>query len=343
MEADGATPPKADCMAPLKDGWAGIGVGIEEATVEFPKMEELRKLGPRAGCGASCFCTYAAPNAGWGVAPRDSGKGGLEHDSNGIVNAEVELEILDDNAGWLVLTRAEAARGLPTVLKLAVLVVEDIWTALGRTWLKMVTVCTVGMVGRWHSGKVKPEAGEKLAVKAQAAPSGKGGQVEGMEQVLPMVLVTFTTPNPKGGLKEPLDVLAGVVDMTTVVALTRPWKRRVEAGVGGGEVCLKEKGALTGIVLSGLMLPKTGLKVGVEIPGGEDDAAVLEILEYEEPPISLLAGSPEMGFDMRSAEVATGGADAGRWGAGLPINPNKVLCIVGAAGIMAGESRGMAA
>ena len=240
-------------------------------------MKELLKLGPRAGWGTSCFCTYAAPNAGWGVAPRDSGKGGLELDSKGIVNAAVELEILDDNAGWLVVTRADVARGLPTALQLAVLLVGDIWTALGRTWLKMVTVCTVGTVGRWHSGKVKPAAGEKLALKAQAALRGKGGQVEGMEQVLPMVLVTFTTPRSKGGLKEPLDVLAGVVDTTTEVALTRPWKRRVEAGVGGGEVCLKEKGALTGIVLSGLRLPKIALKVGVEIPGGVRCCKMLQL------------------------------------------------------------------
>ena len=95
------------------------------------------------------------------------------------MNAEVELEILDDNAGWLVFPRAEAVREL--ALKLAVLLVGDIWTALGRTWLKIVTVCTVGMVGRWHGGKMKPAAGEKLPLKAQAAPRRKVWQVEGME------------------------------------------------------------------------------------------------------------------------------------------------------------------
>lgn len=68
--------------------------GVEDATVEFPKMRELLKLGPKAGWGAPCFCPYAIPNAAWGVAPRDSGP-----DPKGIVNAEVELEILDDNAG----------------------------------------------------------------------------------------------------------------------------------------------------------------------------------------------------------------------------------------------------
>lgn len=68
--------------------------GVEDATVEFPKMRELLKLEPKAGWGAPCFCPYAIPNAAWGVAPRDSGP-----DPKGIVNAEVELEILDDNAG----------------------------------------------------------------------------------------------------------------------------------------------------------------------------------------------------------------------------------------------------
>lgn len=53
-----------------------------------------------------------------------------------------------------------------------------------------------------------------------------------------------------------------------------------------------------GIVLSGLTLPKIGLKVGVKVPGAEDGAAVTEILEYKEVPVSLLGGSPKMGFDM---------------------------------------------
>lgn len=152
------------------------------------------------------------------------------------------------------------------------------------------------------------------------------------------VLVTFTMPKSKGGLKEEsLDVEAGVVDMTTEVALTRPWKRWVEAGGGGGDFCLKEKGAIMGTVLSVFMLPKIGVKVGVKILRVEDAAAVSEILEYKEPPISLLGGSPKIDFDMWSAEVATRGVDAGRWGAGLLISPNKALCV------KAGESPGTAA
>lgn len=53
------------------------------------------------------------------------------------------------------------------------LLVGGIWTALERTWLKMVTVCTVGMVGHCCGGKMKPVAGEKLALKAQVAPRRK--------------------------------------------------------------------------------------------------------------------------------------------------------------------------
>lgn len=179
MEAEGVKPPTVDCVVLLKAGWAAVGVG--DATTEFPNMKELLKLGPMAGWGAPCFCPSAAPNAGGGVAPRDSEKGGLEFDPKGIVNVEVKLEVLDNSAGWFVVTRAEADRGLPILLKLAVLLLEDIWIALGRTRLKMVTVCTVGMVGRWCGGKMKPVAGEKLALKARAAPRRRVWQVEGME------------------------------------------------------------------------------------------------------------------------------------------------------------------
>lgn len=80
--------------------------------------------------------------------------------------AGVRLETLGDDAGQFVDTRAEAGRGLPTLLKLAVLLLGDIWTALERTWVKMVTVCTVGMVGRWCGGKMNPVAGVKSALKA---------------------------------------------------------------------------------------------------------------------------------------------------------------------------------
>lgn len=76
----------------------------------------------------------------------DSGKGGFELDPKETVNAEVGLEMLDDSVGWLVALRAEADRGLPLPLKVAVLLLGDIWTVLGRAWLKILTVFTIGMV-----------------------------------------------------------------------------------------------------------------------------------------------------------------------------------------------------
>lgn len=155
-------------------------VGVGDTTAEFPKMKGLLKLGPSVGWVAPCFCPPVAPNASWRVAPGDSGKGGLEPDPKGTVNAEAGLEMLDDNEAWCVVTRAEVDRGLPTPLKLAVVLLGEIWTALERTWLKMVTVCTVGMVARWCGGKTKPVAGAKLVLKAQAAPRRKVWQVEGM-------------------------------------------------------------------------------------------------------------------------------------------------------------------
>ena len=58
--------------------------------------------------------------------------------------------------------------------------------------------------------------------------------------MLSMVLVL--TPKSKGCVKEEsLDVLPGVVAMTTEVVLTRLWSRWIEVGGAGGEVCLKEK------------------------------------------------------------------------------------------------------
>lgn len=144
-------------------------------------MKELLKLGSRAGWRAPGFCPPVALNAGWEVAPGESGKDGLEPDPKETANAKVGLEMLDDNEGWFVVTRAEAERGSPTPRKFAVLLFGDIWTALVRTWLKMVTVCTVGMVARCCGGKMKLVSGEKLALKAQAAPRSKVWQVEGME------------------------------------------------------------------------------------------------------------------------------------------------------------------
>lgn len=68
-----------------------------------------------------------------------------------------------------------------------------------------------------------------------------------------------------------------------------------------------------GVVLSGSMLPKMGLKVGIEMAGSDRAAAVTEILVGKETPVSLLGGGPQMGFDVGSAEVAARGTDAERW------------------------------
>jgi hypothetical protein len=123
-------------VALLRTGLAAAGFGVGAAFAEFPKRKELLKLRARVGWG---------PNAGWGVTTRDSGKGDFEFDPKGIVSAGVRLEVLCDNVGWPLGTRTEADRVLLIPLKLTVL--GDIWLALGRTWLKTVTVCTVGMAG----------------------------------------------------------------------------------------------------------------------------------------------------------------------------------------------------
>lgn len=102
------------------------------------------------------------------------------------------------------------------------------------------------------------------------------------------------------------------------------------------------EGAVAGILSSGSMLPKMGLKAGTEMPGGERAAAVTEILEGKESPASLVGGGPPMGFHEGSAEVAAGGADAERWRGGFLPVANKVLRVEGNAEVMAGRSGGLA-
>lgn len=132
--------------------------------------------------------------------------------------------------------------------------------------------------------------------------------------MLPTVLVTPAPPKSRDGLKaEPVDVLTGAVEVAVELVVPRLWKRKVAAGGPGGKVCLKEKGVITGLVLSGSMLPKMGLKVGVERPGGDRAAVVAEILEGKETPASLSGGGLQPGFEVASAEVAAGGAEAERW------------------------------
>lgn len=158
---------------------------------------------------------------------------------------------------------------------------------------------------------MKPAAGEKLALPAWAAPRRKMCPAEGRGCVVPTVLMTPTTSQRTGGLKEEsLYVLAGVVGMTAEAAWGRPWGAWIEAGGAGGKACLKEKGAVMGRVVSGPVPPNIGLKVGITVPRGGGAAAVTEILGCEASAVSPLVGGPQMHFNMRSAEVVAGDAGA---------------------------------
>lgn len=115
-----------------------------------------------------------------------------------------------------------------------------------------------------------------------------------------MVLVTMFTSAPGS-----LDVLAATADVTIEGAVARPWKRWVEAEISeGGEACWGHTGAVMGIVLSGSILPKIGLWVGLKMLGAvereeelDDAPAVTEILEYEQSLTSLLCTGPRTGLN----------------------------------------------
>lgn len=208
------------------------------------------------------------------------------------MSAEVTLEMLEVTGDWFV-DVSKVARGLLTLLGLSVPLRGDILMALVRTWLKRVTVCTVGIVGCLE-GKIKSVA----EGKSWEAPSRQVSQ-EGTEQELPMVLVTMFKSTPGS-----LDVLAGMADVTiqgTVVA--RLWKRWVEPELSEREGCWVDTGAVLDIVLSGSILPKIGLKVGLKIPGVvekeelEDASAMTEILEYEAVLTLVLCTDPHIGLN----------------------------------------------
>lgn len=76
------------------------------------------------------------------------------------MSAEATVETLEVPVRLFVGDKPEAGGGLLAPFSLAVLLRGEIWMALVRTWLKMVTVCTVGTAGCWH-GKIKPVAEEK--------------------------------------------------------------------------------------------------------------------------------------------------------------------------------------
>jgi hypothetical protein len=154
------------------------------------------------------------------------------------VSAEVTLELLEVTGGWFVDDKPKVARGLLTPFSVSVLLRGDILMALVRTWLKIVTVCTVGIVGCWE-GKIKSVAEGKF----WEAPSRKVLQ-EGTEQELPVVLVTMFKSTPGS-----LDLLAGMTDVTTQGAVVaRLWKRWVESELSEEEGCLVCTGAVSDIV-----------------------------------------------------------------------------------------------
>lgn len=125
-EAAGFKPPKADCPALPKAGWAGAGAGVavRAAAAEFPKVKELPKLGARAGLVVPCCCPSVAPNAGWALAPGYAGRG-LVLEPKGMLNAGVVV-LLNVSVGWLVVTGAEVVRVLPKPLKPAVLLLAAV-------------------------------------------------------------------------------------------------------------------------------------------------------------------------------------------------------------------------
>lgn len=192
------------------------------------------------------------------------------------MSAEVTLELLEVTGGWFVDDKPKVARGLLTPFSLSVLLRGDILMALVRTWLKIVTVWTVGIVGCCEE-KIKSVAEGKF----WEAPSRKVLQ-EGTEQELPVVLLVTMFKSTPGSL----DLLAGMADVTTQGAVVaRLWRRWVESELSEGEGCLVDTGPVSDIALSGSILSKIGLKVGLMIPGVvereelEAASAMTEILE----------------------------------------------------------------
>lgn len=173
------------------------------------------------------------PNVGWGLAPGYDGRGALELELKGMLNAGVVV-LLNVRVGWLVVTGAEVVRVLPKPLKLAVLPLATVCTTLDRDWLKDVVVATVvvvvvaevGMAGSLLNWNMEPVAGVKLAPEAGGFPKRKGWEVEGVVLVtLLMELVTSLTPKPKAGFEaESAEVLAVVTPATPEVAPAWPAK-----------------------------------------------------------------------------------------------------------------------
>ena len=332
--------PNAECVAPPKIGWMGVGtyagttlimdtsagVGAAAGAAEFPKVKELPKLGARAGLAAPGGCPSAAPNVGWGLAPGYDGSRDLALEPKGMLNVGVLV--------LLLVAGAEVVKVLPKPLKPAAPLLVAVGTAVGRDWLKVVTVVVVGRAGGLPNWNMEPMAGMKLAAEAWGAPKRKGCEaaVAVLVVVLTLLLLTLFMPKPNAGFEaESVDGLAEVMGATAEVALARPVKSGavVVGAVVGVVVCLK-KGAGKGIDAGGPMLLKTGWKVGavvLVVVGREELEGAVAVTEGPGgvgPSFSLLGGAVKMGLNMGDAEDAAGAA--GLEGEVFCV-PNRKLCL----------------
>lgn len=236
-EAAGFKLPKLDGAAPPKAGWAGPGAGVAAGVgaVEFPKVKELPKLGPRAGLAAPCGCPSAAPNAGWGLAPGYEGSAGLVLEPKGMWKAgAAAAAVVKVGAGGLLVAGAGVLRPPPKPLRQEVpplLLVAAVRTAPGRDWPNVVTAVDAGVVGGLPNWKMEPVAGVKLAPEVGGAPKRKGGAAE------VVVLVTLLTPKLNTGFEaESADVLAVLAGAAAEVAPAWPAKRGTFPAVAGAAV-----------------------------------------------------------------------------------------------------------
>lgn len=251
----------------------------------------------------------------------------------GMLNVEV-LVLLNVRVGWLLVAGAEVLRLLLKPLKPVALLLVAVGAAVGRDWVKVVTVVVVvvGRAGGLPNWKMEPMAGVKLAAEAGGAPKRKGCEVAVAVLVVVLtLLLTLFTPKPNAGFEaESADGLAVVMVATAEAVVARPVKSgAVVAGAVAGVVCLN-KGAGKGTDAGGPMLLNTGWKVR---------AVVLVAVGREElegavagtdgsggvgPAFSLLGGAMKMGLNMGDAEDSAGAA-------GLEIEvlcvPNRKLCL----------------
>lgn len=227
VEAAGFKPPKADCAALPKAGWAGPGAGVAAwaGAAEFAKAKELPKLGARAGLAGPCCCPSAAPNAGWGLAPGYDGGAGLGLEPKGMWKAGTAAAVVVKvRASGLLVAGAGVVRPPPKPPKPEVpLLLAAVCAAPGTGWPNVVAAVDAGAAGGLPNWKTEPMAGLKLAPEAGGAPKRKGAAAE------VVVLVTLLTPKLNAGFEaESADVLAvltGATGATAEAALAWPVKR----------------------------------------------------------------------------------------------------------------------